>query len=425
MKGSSQHAFDPQEVMAYLDGELEPQQATALAAHLEHCSECQTLAAGLRQVSERLLDFQVEPCLEKLAEPVLAALNSTEPRAEEKSRQPAPAKRRPIPRGLAWAAGSAASVVALLFLLVMFKARPGLNKVAYERVTSVDGQPSYLHLQPAPPLSAEPSVVTSLMSPGAVPRNGPAVTDEQSKIVKNWLASAGGPELRGPMIVQTASVTIVASNYDQASGAIEAISKRHGGYVQDMNADTRTGMSRSVSATLRIPENQVEAALSDLRKLGHVEQETRNNQEITDQYVDLTARLRSARATEQRILQLLATRTGKLSDVLEAEQELARVRGEIESMDGQRVTMERQVRYATVQVQLSEVYREQLDSKAVTRWTMLRNSVVDGLRNLVDSATWLLTVAFSYGPSALLWLAILGTPAWFIWRRYRRSRTAA
>jgi Domain of unknown function (DUF4349) len=235
------------------------------------------------------------------------------------------------------------------------------------------------------------------------------------------------PELRGPMIVQTASITVLASNYDQASAAIEPITKRHGGYVQDMNVDTRTGMAREVSATLRVPDSQFEVFLADLRKLGHVEQETRNNQEVTDQYVDLTARLKTARATEQRVLELLAERTGKLSDVLDAERELARIRGDVERMDGQRANMIHRVRYATVQVQLNEVYREQLNAGATSTGTLLRNAVVDGFRNVANNATSLLIFLFAYGLSIIFWVALLGTAAWFAWRwyrRYRRTRTA-
>jgi len=150
-----------------------------------------------------------------------------------------------------------------------------------------------------------------------------------------------------------------------------------------------------------------------------VEEETRSNQEVTDQYIDLTARLKAARATEQRILQLLATRTGKLSDVLEAEQELERVRGEIESMDGQRVRMEHEVSYATVKVQLNEEYRAQLNAGASSTGRQIRNSAVEGFRNLEDGVVSLLLFVFAYGPSILFWLALLGTPAWFAWRHYR------
>jgi len=232
------------------------------------------------------------------------------------------------------------------------------------------------------------------------------------------------PEPRGPMIVQTASITILASNFDGASGQIQPLTAARGGYIQDLTVDTRTGTARSLSGTLRVPDKQLESFLADLCKLGHVEQEVRNNEEITDAYIDLTARLKTARATEQRIIQLLGNRTGKLSDVLEAEQELARIRGEIESMDGQRAHMEHQVRYATVQIQLNEEYREQLNPESFSTGRRLRNSLVEGLSNLAGGLTGVAIFAFAYGPSILFWLAVLAVPGWFIWRRFRATRKA-
>src|ERR1700735_4620446 len=61
MDPSLQHLFDAEEVMAYLDGELEPQRAAMLASHLEHCAECQSVARELRTVSSRMLNFKGEP----------------------------------------------------------------------------------------------------------------------------------------------------------------------------------------------------------------------------------------------------------------------------------------------------------------------------------------------------------------------------
>ena len=179
-------------------------------------------------------------------------------------------------------------------------------------------------------------------------------------------ATSGGglhaPETVGPMIVQTASLDMVATNYDEASAAIEKLAAAHGGYVEKLNAKTQTGSARELSAALRIPAKQLDGLLADLRKLGHVEEESRENEEVSAQYVDLQARLKSARATEQRLIELLGTRTGKLSDVLDAERELARIRSEIESMQGQNAILVHRVSYATVQVELSEEYRERLST---------------------------------------------------------------
>jgi hypothetical protein len=446
MKKSSQHAFEPEEVMAYLDGELPAAEAAVLASHLERCGECQALAAQLRQVSERMLDFQVEPCPAKVAESVLKAAD------EERNEPPAkpvfewrPRRRRTL-RVLAWAGGFAVLFLAAALLLI-----PNMPELESRRSA----------IAPAHPPS-RPSAAMDKISPFPVwnklqapPSNGPVAPAARSMAklaepegivggvpggagVAGGVALAGrdvGPvelkakeesETRGvqaPMVVQTASIMILASNYDQASKTIQQITAHHGGYVQDLNAETPTGAARSLSATLRVPEKQLEACLADLRKLGHVEQEWRNNQEITSRYIDVIARLRNSRAEEQRILELLKTQTGRLSDVLEAERELARVRGDIESMEGQRAYMEHQVSHATVQVQLNEEYRAQLNPEAFSTGTRIRNSLVEGFRNLGDGAVSMVMFVFAYGPSILFWLVLISVPTWFAWRRFRRGRT--
>ena len=452
MKRSTPHAFEPEEIMAYLDGELAAQQAAALASHLEHCSECGVLAIRLRQTSERMLDFQVEPCPAKLEEPIVSALRSSERLAELKL-GPEPKPRRML-RGFAWGGGVAAAVliVGMLSVPKLMRSRRAAE-LATQRATGLSAPTEFSRLEvyqpregltlprPGPPADSN-GLLHGLgaRAENSFSTDGRPAADQRSRVDAEGMVGGGpggtlgkfrsqtedrieAPEVRGPMIVQTASITILASNYDQVSAAIEHITAQHGGYVQDMTADTRTGMARSVSATLRVPDKQLEALLADLRKLGHVEQETRNNQEIADQYIDLTARLKTARATERRVIELLGWRTGKLSDVLDAERELARIRGEIESMDGQRANMEHQVSYATVQVQLNEEYREQLNPETFSTGTRIRNSLVEGFRNLGSSVASLLVFLFAYGPSILFWLALVGTSAWFAWRRYRRPKT--
>jgi Domain of unknown function (DUF4349)/Putative zinc-finger len=448
MKRYAQHAFEPEEIMAYLDGELPAQEAAELASHLEHCGECQAVAGQMRQVSERMLDFQIEPCPSRLDYSTLTSAAdkghsgvSGEANRIGKPQRFANFAQRFVPTDpLVWV--SAFGVVAVLVFAAILTVdhfevlRPAASRVDYT-VVPAERRQSYLGLKigppsngpatsaPGPPMSALARVAPVVVARGAQTMNGPMAGRGAEPVQLEAKAGNASNVIQGPMIVQTASITILATNYDQASGAIQRITTQHGGYVQELNASTPTGAARSLSATLRVPEKQLDACLADLRKLGHVEQEWRNNQEITDQYIDLTARLKNARAEEQRIIQLLQTRTGKLSDVLEAERELARVRGEIESMAGQRAYMEHQVSYATVQLQSNEEYRAQLNSGAVSTGTRIRNSLVEGFRNLGDGVVGMLLFVFAYGPSILFWLALIGVPAWFGWRRWRKRGKAA
>ena len=424
MERNAQHAFDAEEVMAYLDGELEARRAAALAAHLVSCSECQEVAQGFRALSERMLSFEVEHPAAGMNEKVLAALDSSNPSKEmiptSSDRRESWKWGRMFARPYVWAFAGL-GLVALLAVVStrsVFRPREAVNHAA-ERATDLSAPPenglgrnSELLFVPKPGLTmpaSQPAIETRGMDTLVPPPAPPPSDGEELK----------APESVGPMIVQTASLTILATNYDEASAAIEKLAAAHGGYVEKLDAKAQTGNAREISAALRIPTKQLDGFLADVRKLGHVEEETRSNEEVSDQYVDLQARLKSARATEQRLIELLGTRTGKLEDVLEAERELARVRGEIEGMQGQSAILVHRVNYATVQVELSEEYRQVLGSGPISTGTKIRNAAVEGFTNLEDGAVALVVFGFAVGPSLLFWLAILLVPGWFVWKRFR------
>jgi hypothetical protein len=160
--------------------------------------------------------------------------------------------------------------------------------------------------------------------------------------------------------------------------------------------------------------------VSGLKALGHVDSESQGGQDVTSQYVDLQARLGNARNTEKRLTDLLNQRTGKLSDVLQVEQELDRVRGEIEQMEAQRKTMANQVTFATLSLTVSEEYKAQLEAVPPTTGMRLRNGAVEGYRGMVDGIVGVILFLLSSGPSLLLWGAVLFFPARGAWRMMRR-----
>ncbi len=435
MQRNAQHEFDAEEVMAYLDGELEARRAAALAAHLASCSQCQEVAQGFRALSERMLSFEVENRSVGMSETMLAALDSG------KSSSATPAKDAAQHKGSkwrgfvfhprAWAIAGAVIVIALVVVGISGR-RLVLPSPSTARALSQEshGYKSWLDNAGTAATQSGTNVYqtsTENSERDAAPPE-PASRGKLPVFAERATSPAGdelkAPENVGPMIVETASLTILATNYDEASGSIEKLAATHGGYVEKLDAKAQTGNARELSASLRIPTKQLNGYLADVRKLGHVEEETRSNEEVSDQYVDLQARLKSARATEQRLIELLWTRTGKLQDVLEAERELARVRGEIESMQGQSALLVHRVNYATVDVNLNEEYRQVLGSGTISTGTKIRNAAVEGFTNLEDGAVSLVVFLFAVGPSLMFWLAILLVPGWFIWKRFRRRAQA-
>ena len=246
---------------------------------------------------------------------------------------------------------------------------------------------------------------------------------QQGKTAANVEQRVGDklPPSTGPMIIRTADLSLITKEFDKARANLEAILKRHRGYVAELKAGGSTGSGRTLTATLRVPADQLDATLTEVKTIGRVESESQSGQDVTSQYVDLQARLANARNTEQRLTDLLRNRTGKLSDVLEVEQELDRVRGEIEQMEAERKNMSNQVSYATLSATIAEDYQAQLQVVPPSTSTRLSNAAVEGYRSMADGVVSLALFLLSTGPSLLLWGVVLFLPARLVWKKVRRS----
>jgi len=225
------------------------------------------------------------------------------------------------------------------------------------------------------------------------------------------------------MIARTVSLVVLVKDVSATRSLLDALLARHHSYSAQLTVNSQENAPRNLQASLRIPAPELMAALGELRTLGRVENETQSGEEVTQQHEDLVARLKNSRETEARLQGILQQRTGKVSDVLEVEQEIERVRGEIESMEAEQKTLDHRVDFATVDLQLTEEYKAQLNPPADSVSTRMHNAFVAGYRHAAETLIGILLFFEEYGPAMLLWLAILGVPVFVTWRRYRRAHS--
>jgi hypothetical protein len=156
------------------------------------------------------------------------------------------------------------------------------------------------------------------------------------------------------MLVRHGVASVEVKTLDDAVARIRQAAGQYGGFVA--NTAIRSGKDEQRSATLelRVPSAQFDAMVGALGQLGKVESVSVNAEDVAEEYVDLGARLANARRVEARLVELLATRTGKLSDVLTVEQELARVRQEAERYDARIHWLERRVSLSSLDVSIHE-----------------------------------------------------------------------
>ncbi len=220
------------------------------------------------------------------------------------------------------------------------------------------------------------------------------------------------------MVIRSATLRIVAKDFGGVRAAVEGAVSQAGGFIDRMTVTGDNATARELRGTLRVPGERMADTLARLRAIGQVVEDTQGSQDVTDQIVDIDARLASARATETRLTELLANRTGKLSDVLEVEREITRVRLDIERLDAEKTTMGRRVSYATIDVTIREERKAGLVGP-LSLTTRLRIAAADGLGSALEGMTETLLLILRTGPTLVL-LSLAAAIAWFS-RRFLKS----
>jgi hypothetical protein len=387
------HPVPPEELMAFADGELRPPRAQAVEAHVAQCIDCRQAVAELRDVSSELTRWTVED------PPVMRAPSALPPKRSLVRRFFA-VEGRPL-----WQ--SAAACVVVVGLIAVWL---GQSKAPARR----EARAGYV------------TALETTVGGGASERGGggpgraPASTVAQSPQGDAPAPSSQSPGTaipRPPQVVRRASLSLVVKDVEDARSAIDRIVHDASGFVGEIQIASGRGDLQVVRATLRVPAVRMDQALTALRSLGRVSDESQSGEDVTDQMIDLDARLTNARNTEKRLTEVLKNRTGDLADVLAVEREVARVREEIERLDAQRKTLEQRVSFATVTLTVTEERQAQLDAGGVP--VQLRNAFVDGLQVAYESALSVAIGLLRVSPFLLLWTIVLWWPARRAYRAWR------
>ncbi|MEM1546534.1 MAG: DUF4349 domain-containing protein [Candidatus Methanomethylicia archaeon] len=159
------------------------------------------------------------------------------------------------------------------------------------------------------------------------------------------------PVVEDKMIVKTGYVKLTVSNITLAYQQLINLALGFDGYVHNSK-----GYEGGATVELRIPSSRFEEAMLAVQQIGKVESVSISTQDVTEQVIDLRSRLNASRALESRLLQLL-NRAVTVDDVLKIEDQLTRVRADIERMDAQLKGLIGRVEYAAITIELTVRYR--------------------------------------------------------------------
>ena len=193
-------------------------------------------------------------------------------------------------------------------------------------------------------------------------RRGPVGLEMQSTKVAAEAPSLGAVPMQAPTaprvderkIIRHGSVSLEVSSVEETLTGIKGLVDAAGGYVTNESVSQDEYSTKSGSILCRVPSDRLDQTLDALRELGEVDYVSINADDITDQYFDLEVHMENQKELEVRLVELLKRPTNELDDLLAAERELARVRTEIDSMEGRKRLWDNQIAYSTISVSLHE-----------------------------------------------------------------------
>jgi len=187
------------------------------------------------------------------------------------------------------------------------------------------------------------SGISSAAKPQSAPGASPATP-----------APVEAPAIDTRKLIRDAQLDLEVKSFQSAMDQITALTKVEGGYVDTSNSQKGGNGKLQGTVVVKVLPQNLDTFLLKLRDLGQLQNQSVSTDDVTKDYYDTQARLDNSRRMETQLQDLLKRTNGRVSDLLQVERELGRVRGEIEQMQGQLKLYDFQVQYATVTMNMKE-----------------------------------------------------------------------
>lgn len=220
-------------------------------------------------------------------------------------------------------------------------------------------------------------------------------------------------------IIKTANYRIQVKDVNTSSRNATNLATKHGGYVSDSEL-TNSSYEITNVLTIRVPASRFDSLLNDLGSEAIFTQYKRiNSQDVTEEYVDITTRLKTKIAVRDRYVDILRTKAKTVKDVLDAEEQIRIIQEEIEAKEGRLRYLKDQVGMSTIRLELyqSIEYRPEPSAFHESFWSKM----VSGLKNGWELMQGLVIGLVNIWPLVLLFGLFWWKRSW-IWSKIRRKQ---
>ena len=207
------------------------------------------------------------------------------------------------------------------------------------------------------------------------------------------------------LIIRTGTMNLEVETFGDAETKINELVKSLNGYTSATSSSQNAAGKKQGAMTIKVPAEKFDELLVKLADIGEISSQNITSSDVTEEYIDLSARLKTERELEQRLISLLDTKAANLSDIIEIEGKLATVRQKIESVQGRMKYLMSQSSYSTLTVNIYEPSLLETSSGGGFFYE-IGQAFKDGLEGFTDVLKIIITAAIALLP-LLLFLGLL------------------
>ncbi len=249
-----------------------------------------------------------------------------------------------------------------------------------------------------------------------VPTNKPLSPQEEDfKQVKQTQDTDKDTAEIGKQIIRTAQLNFQVGDFKEATEKIQQIAKANQAYISSAN-ERNSGYTLDGEMIVRVPSKNFDKAIKEILEIAiYVNFKNENAEDVSEEFVDVIARLKTKREVEKRYLEILG-RAKTISEILEVEEKLRIIREEIEAREGRLKYLKNQVQFSTIHLQYYQTNEKYQKPPQISFFAKVGESLVEGWEGLLSFLVGLVAVwPFLIVITAVIW--------WWIRRRNNSKRT--
>ena len=266
-------------------------------------------------------------------------------------------------------------------------------------------------------------------APATEPVKVDSYADQTEKASLTQLDKAGETtEAADRKIIRNAEITIEVPSTTDAQHQVTSIAETHGGFVVTSEAKQRESndpaqRTLDIKLVVRVPSNQFGRAFDEIKKLaGNTPSENVTSQDVTEDFIDLEARIKTQKALEVQFLEIMR-QANKIADALEVQRQIAEVRTDIEKLEGRKRFLENRSSLSTINVNI-QTPKPIITVTQTGFGHSLREAVSDSISLASDMVLFFARSVIMMVPVFLFVFLPLGLVGRYLIRRAKRMRLA-